>query len=485
MPAGLAGPVGVSVVSGLASNTTVCFSAQPIYSTDLVASCPSGALLTFYNTTVATEVRFARKSFSAFSSTKRLSSRFASAVADASVQYVALQPSVNYYVYFSALAQVNTTLVLDVQGSVCPAGQIGTPCQAPAALDVETPATQDVPASSSIYFAVDPSLYNSTVGSVTFSVSVQAPAAPAAAAAKVLATTDSSLTLSAQVGSLPTSTSQASIIGGGSSITVENPGSLPNTLYIGVANAATTTTTAVLLATPKVCADNQAGASCQTIGFLSGALNSPTVTGSKSSDASALTVYQIDYTSIPATAQVVRASVSSKTQTIADTVYARLGAPPTLTAYDYRVGGGYVNQLVLPNYNPPNPAAATYNVTAWYIGIQASQDYSVWAGNNCANSCNAWNTTSTNGMCMCNGQTCDAITTYEVPTAADSYGVCQCKDTKKQNNYDCSALVESSSPFKTVYIVLIAVGGAIVLAVAIGVPVYCYLQNRKRDYERL
>ena len=71
---------------------------------------------------------------------------------------------------------------------------------------------------------------------------------------------------------------------------------------------------------------------------------------------------------------------------------------------------------------------------------------------------------------------------YEFPeTTDDSFGFCEsCSSSNAYFNCD------KSPGFETIYIVLAAVGGAIILAVAIGVPVYCYLQNRKRArYERV
>jgi len=94
----------------------------------------------------------------------------------------------------------------------------------------------------------------------------------------------------------------------------------------------------------------------------------------------------------------------------------------------------------------------------------ASQDSAqalIWTGSVCPNNCNGDN-----------GQ-CDTTTT-----------VCTCK-----NNYNgryCQNPPEKKKKLKTVYIILIIIGGAIVLAILIGVPVALFLNNRKKSrYERV
>jgi hypothetical protein len=115
--------------------------------------------------------------------------------------------------------------------------------------------------------------------------------------------------------------------------------------------------------------------------------------------------------------------------------------------------------------------------------VSGDEDYVFWAGGNCAGNCS----NEAHGTCTCDGIECDSLSLYRLPTnSTDSFGRCNC-DSSSYSNYDCTNSNGSSdTPFKTIYIILIAVGGAIVLAVAIGVPVYCYLQNRKRNnYERV
>mmetsp|Transcript_10021 Transcript_10021/g.24982 ORF Transcript_10021/g.24982 Transcript_10021/m.24982 type:complete len:514 (+) Transcript_10021:22-1563(+) len=83
----------------------------------------------------------------------------------------------------------------------------------------------------------------------------------------------------------------------------------------------------------------------------------------------------------------------------------------------------------------------------WYIAVSGAGKYHMWVGSACPLNC-------------ARGGRCDPL-----------QGVCVGCD-----NFNCSA---RDGPFKTVYIVLLVVGAAIVLAIALGVPVYCWLWTRK------
>jgi len=110
--------------------------------------------------------------------------------------------------------------------------------------------------------------------------------------------------------------------------------------------------------------------------------------------------------------------------------------------------------------------AANNQVQNWVIAVEYStpstDSFLIWATTNqnfpCANNCSGHGT----------DDICD-------PTTA----ICVCASGYK--GFDCSG-----QSLKVVYIVLIAIGGAIVLAIAIGVPIGCYIKNRKRArYERV
>lgn len=79
---------------------------------------------------------------------------------------------------------------------------------------------------------------------------------------------------------------------------------------------------------------------------------------------------------------------------------------------------------------------------------------------------------------MCDGATCDNSTSFVYPTTLnDSFGMCVCDYSDYDESFNCMVNPNAFSP---IYIVLIVIGGAIVIAVAIGVPLYCYLRSRKR-----
>tara|TARA_R110002050_G_scaffold300121_1_gene467796 strand:+ start:330 stop:509 length:180 start_codon:yes stop_codon:yes gene_type:complete len=55
--------------------------------------------------------------------------------------------------------------------------------------------------------------------------------------------------------------------------------------------------------------------------------------------------------------------------------------------------------------------------------------------------------------------------------------ICDCDD-----GYNGLACDHDINNFETEYIILIAVGGLLVIAIIIGVPIYCWM-NRRKDYE--
>lgn len=125
----------------------------------------------------------------------------------------------------------------------------------------------------------------------------------------------------------------------------------------------------------------------------------------------------------------------------------------------------------------------------WYFAVALPSDFSIWVGINCAD-CE----TAGHGQCYCGSDLCsDATTNYTVniydalysrPTnASDSAGACTCSDDDYDYSFNCSAKNNGNA---TLYMILIAVGGLIVLLVALGVPIYCYNANKKSSrYDRM
>jgi hypothetical protein len=251
--------------------------------------------------------------------------------------------------------------------------------------------------------------------------------------------------------------------------------------YIAVTSSQTTPAAAITLTvTAHACADADTfGLYCnRTVNTTSGSVypvvldvssnvneNSTKYTLNKAGD---IDYYQVNTVDFPGF--YLRVSVGAVDAKVASpTLLARADAIPTLSSFDYNITTGETANQVILSSTP----------TTWYLAVYGTknQNYGLWVGSNCANNCTA------HGTCVCNGAACTDDNLYELPTTVDdSFGVCPCE--KDYTVFDCS--VEDGDDFKTIYIVLIAVGGAIVLAVAIGVPVYCYVQNRKRSkYERV
>jgi len=130
----------------------------------------------------------------------------------------------------------------------------------------------------------------------------------------------------------------------------------------------------------------------------------------------------------------------------------------------------------------------------WYLAVPAPADFSLWIGVNCAGTCD----NNDHGSCLCsdsalNGTTVECSSLYNssyiyplystLPySTAESSGSCTCTDADYAGSFDCS---QKGSP-TVLFIVLIVIGGLIILFVAIGVPLYCYISNKRKErYERI
>jgi len=115
-----------------------------------------------------------------------------------------------------------------------------------------------------------------------------------------------------------------------------------------------------------------------------------------------------------------------------------------------------------------NPGAGSFeddDVTSkWFVSVWANdgQEYYLWANTACPNNC-----AGSSGGNVTHG-VCDVNT-----------GMCDCD--KGYGNLFCD-----KTGLKLVWIIIIVIVCAIILAVAIGVPVACFLRNRRRArYERV
>jgi len=106
----------------------------------------------------------------------------------------------------------------------------------------------------------------------------------------------------------------------------------------------------------------------------------------------------------------------------------------------------------------------TWFVSVWF---EDGEDYVVWSNIQCANQCEGDDYQTPNATATANGR-CDTQS-----------GVCYCDD-------DYDQLTCTKKGLAVVWIVLIVIAAVIVLAIAIGVPVACYLRNKRRArYERV
>jgi len=197
-----------------------------------------------------------------------------------------------------------------------------------------------------------------------------------------------------------------------------------------------------------------------------------------------------------ANAQMIRVSTTASTGLGTPMLYARLGLPPTANSFDFAVNGSYVNQVWLPWVNrselPVNELRSLFIPDAWYVAVSGGGKYVLWGGFNCLNNCSNKGK-KVKGKCFCNGQLCNddissapkqLLTNYPT-TTLDSVGNCYCVDS--YNSYDCSARVTPTNSVHLVWIILIAVMGLIVVIIAVGAPLYFYIDNRRKSssYENL
>jgi len=143
-------------------------------------------------------------------------------------------------------------------------------------------------------------------------------------------------------------------------------------------------------------------------------------------------------------------------------IYASLDNYPTNTTFMTGAAGNPTNLL----------SAQAVNLSTWFISVYVTPSiastgyYYLWVGTPCPNMCEGddfGDIANTTSRGVCNTQT----------------GQCTCNE-----HYE--DLYCTPSGLKTVWIVLIVIACAIILAVAVGVPVACYLRNRRRArYERV
>ena len=164
-------------------------------------------------------------------------------------------------------------------------------------------------------------------------------------------------------------------------------------------------------------------------------------------------------------------------------LYAKLGGYPSAQSNDYAVSGSVANQVFLQVESTDDQ---------WYLAVPTPADFSIWVGVNCPGNCDD----NSHGSCLCSGVNGTTVACSAVANSTDYYalyaalpvsvgesaGACTCEDDDYAESFDCS---QKSSP-TVLFIVLIVIGGLIILFVAIGVPLYCYISNKRKErYERI
>eukprot|EP00013_Stygamoeba_regulata_P026693 CAMPEP_0177648204 /NCGR_PEP_ID=MMETSP0447-20121125/10706_1 /TAXON_ID=0 /ORGANISM="Stygamoeba regulata, Strain BSH-02190019" /LENGTH=617 /DNA_ID=CAMNT_0019150835 /DNA_START=198 /DNA_END=2051 /DNA_ORIENTATION=+ len=147
-------------------------------------------------------------------------------------------------------------------------------------------------------------------------------------------------------------------------------------------------------------------------------------------------------------------------------IYLGMDVPPTKKSFIQTSQGNAINQLVVPS---TIDAAIEHT---WFVGVDAGSSssitpYRIWSGDVCAGNCSSTED-KVQGTCEMPCPFC-TDSDYIAPT-------CVC-----EGNYRGVSCDENQN-YKLQYIILICVGGALVIFVAVGVPLYCYF-NKKRDYE--
>jgi len=192
---------------------------------------------------------------------------------------------------------------------------------------------------------------------------------------------------------------------------------------------------------------------------------------------------------------VLRVSVGNNDVSSLDgapSVFAKLGSYPSAQSNHYNAStvGDVVHQLILPVNDAVYSGGPNDTPVPWYIAVELPVDFAIWVGPNCADDCD----NQAHGVCDCNSFSCPTITAnntqyfysafYVTPqTLEDSGGACNCDDQRYAFSFDCS---QKNNGNAALYILLIAIGGALVLCVAIIVPVYCGIANKKANsYDKI
>lgn len=460
LPKNFINPVTFTIVSSGVSQTQLCVQPNVVpYPGDFSMTCPSSSFATLNGsntTTSASSVYGSRKSYSIYETTNKLLNAQIDAVSNTTAELYLIPGAP---VYYAALESnfTSSDITIEVTAVSCPIGSFGSNCNTtPQVLTPNGIANVTINNGTWLFYSLPVS---ADAGYATVTVNYNG---------------GSGLYLYAQLGTLPTSQFNAQVFNSNSknqlSFTVIEPYVVGSTWYIGIWNSGSAPIVLQSInVTTNTCNSTTFGYSCSSYSSIPIVAWNTTegtefskVSNPQTSNNWGLLFMTVNNSLIPNYAEVFRLSVGPQSGVNSLQAYARLNGIPSPALYDFNGTMEYVSQFILDN--PTNGQ--------WYIGVVASQSFVAWAGSNCL-SC------KDSGTCICDGQTCNANNQFVYPTSTnDSFGMCQCTSKDYDKSYNCSQNPDAFSP---VYIVLIVIGGVIVIAVAIGVPLYCYVKSRKRS----
>jgi len=395
-PAGLEGPVTVSFTTVISDEVQICFSPlSPFVGANLQDVCnPMQYGASTNKSDADVELKFTRKSFSAFSSAKRLSSRFEKASravqADDVTTTVNLVPGTAYYLTIASKSKTAQLVTVDYDGEVCPNGRFGPGCVKEPENPFDGVNSVNLTVAAGAWVYVKPAVAASW-GGVTW---------------KAEQTDDGDeagvFQLFAGAGYLPDRDNHVDAYddddGNTKKLSLHQP--YGPTWYVGLFNSGVDAHNVTLSQNVTACDSPMWDYNCQRSVENITAVSAANLTSVvKNKAPSKVDDENMDYFMIvdthccgtPANATHIRVSAAPQGNGDGPTLLARQGAPPTKSFYNYNSTGDYVNQLILPIIPRPPAAkeakATEFNPYAWYVAVSGDEDYVFWAGGNCAGNC--------------------------------------------------------------------------------------------------
>jgi len=338
-------------------------------------------------------------------------------------------------------------LYFDGVGCTIP-GQVGLPngeCAVPNTISTET---QTVPSGENSIYSFEVEYGQNQVFNVTLNLAEAQFHSPSFIAS------DPNITLSLRREAVPDGSINDGFtsLTNGTSVTLSIPTPAPGTYYIEVLNQASAAAFFTLSAFAQGCGGNLVGVDCNsTVIDLTGNITVLERTGSGN----------YDYYIVKNHTLVIGVGTKKLKEDAPSLLVSTNNFPNNNTAQAQSVG----NLVNFVWARDPQAFSPTFYISVW---ANSDTTYYIWANNFCPNNCAG------------SGSGVNASSNSTIHGKCDVYtGTCDC-------NSGYSGLFCDRSRLATVWIVLLIIGPAIILAIAIGVPVACFLRNRRRaHYERV